>query len=145
MADLSIESCNEALEADGSLRDIYVFGTTLDDWRKVLEMLSEARYGARLDDESLATALRDVPTLFVAQEEHPTSVLNFRVGRVHVACHFFTEQEIEFDFDPSGLAEADVHDVLDFMECLGTLTGKPVVLTPENVRDSPIFRYEPST
>ena len=141
---LTPQICAEALEVDGSLRDVYVLETTLEDWKKVLTTLADARYGALLNEEPLPTIIPEPRTLFAAQDR-PLSLLSFHVGRVEMACHFFMEREIEFDFDPRGLAEPDLRDVLNFMERLGTLTGKPVVLTPENVQHAPIFRYEPST
>jgi hypothetical protein len=121
-----------------------VLGTTLEDWSKVLTMLADARYGAILNEEPLPTLLPDPRALFVTHGQ-PLSLLSFHVGGAEMACHFFAEQEIEFDFNPIGLVEADLVDVLEFMARLGTLTGKSVVLTPENVQGSPIFRYDPLT
>jgi hypothetical protein len=139
---LSAEMSKVALEVDGSLRDIYVLETTLDDWRSALAMLIEAPYDAILDGSPLPSVLPDLRALFFAPGR-PRSILSFRVGRVQMACHFFGEQEIEFDFDPRGLVATDLRGVLDFMERLGVRTGKPVMLTPENVRKCPIFRFDP--
>ena len=62
---------------------------------------------------------------------------------MQLACHFFTADEIEFDFVPA-IGEPELRAILNLMADLGDLTGKVVVLTPENMREAPIFRYESS-
>lgn len=81
---LTPESCKDALEVDGSLRDIYVLETTLEDWRKVVAMLAEAPSGAVLNEEPLPTALPDLRGLFVTHGRL-MSLLSFHVGRVSSA------------------------------------------------------------
>ena len=81
--------------------------------------------------------------LFSGPDE-PRALLVFYVGGIELACHFFTPSEIEFDFDPGGVGEGELGCLLTFMADLGDLVGKVVVMTPENGRDEPMFKYDPS-
>jgi hypothetical protein len=72
-------------------------------------------------------------------------VLNLDVQGIDLACHFFTDTEIEFDLLPQQVRdEATLSAVLGFMTEIGSLLGKTVILTPENWQKSPIFKYDPS-
>jgi hypothetical protein len=113
----------EALAEDGSLRDIYVLGTTAEDWKRVVTFLKAAPYRAKLEDESL---------------------MIFHVGDVEICCHFFVEDQVELDFWPNDVGEPELKALLEFMGDLGDLTGKRVLMTPESDQQNPIFEYEPT-
>jgi hypothetical protein len=131
-------------EADGSLRDIYVLDTTLDDWSKVLAFVAAKPFDASLTCEGHQVELPWEPRrLFPTIERALRHLLSLRVGDVELCCHFFIEEEIEFDFWPNGMTEDKLGALLSFMCDLGALTGKTVILTPENYQARPIFRYDP--
>lgn len=145
----SIDGCADwSLQAedfawDGSLRDIYVQGTSLDDWERVLRLVQYGPYQAQLfADDVLQPFPRDVRQLFGDSSARPWR-LWFSVEGVHLKCHFFTHEEVEFDLDPREVTQANLPALLRFMAELGDATSKPVVLTPENFQERPIFRYEP--
>jgi hypothetical protein len=129
-------------EADGSLRDIYVLETSLDDWQKVVDAL-RGRWPSpvfTLDGEP-ATLPRRVEAIFDAPREQ-AALLSLAVGEARAACHFFVEDRIEFDIDPRQIAgPAQVEAVAEFMALLGRATGKTVVLTLENAPEAVILRY----
>src|SRR5947208_490580 len=84
-------------EADGSLRDLYVLGTTLDDWRSVLKLIFEGPFDAKLLRDRVALPMpHDARSLFGTG-----AVMLFFVDGMELACHFFTVEEIEFDFYPN--------------------------------------------
>ena len=132
-------------EADGSLRDIYVQETTVDDWAKVLKFLERSRHEFRLTRGATEIILpEDVGELFL--ERNPDgALLVFLVAGVELACHFFTTSEIEFDFYPNSVGESELRALLNVMADLGEITGKTVVMTPENMQDAAFFKYEPTT
>ena len=71
-------------------------------------------------------------------------LLSLVVGGVTLNCHFFAEEEIQFDLDPAevtGLAQAQA--LANFMSMLGEATDKIVVLTMENSPAAVILRYSP--
>ena len=127
-------------EPDGSLRDIYVESTTVEDWAFVVAHIFEGNYGARLDRRGVPV---DVPgnfeSVFATDEGY---LLSLTVGGAILTCHFFTPTEIEFSFAPNCVSQQVLHDLLAFMVELGDATTKSVRMTPENCRDSPIFRYD---
>jgi hypothetical protein len=139
-AGVSWGKCETDFEPDGSLRDIYVLQTTLDDWLAVLSSVTAPPYSATVDGAAASSVSVDLPALLAHPGVH---LLSFPVGRVDVNCHFFSEKEIEFDFVPNGLTEEDLKGLLTFMSSLGRLTGKLVVMTPENCPTHPIFRCDP--
>ena len=112
----------EDMAEDGSLRDIYVLGTTAEDWKRVVTFLKAAPYRAKLEDETL---------------------MIFHVGDVEICCHFFVEDQVELDFWPNDVGEPELKLLLEFMADLGDLVGKRVIMTPESDPQNPIFEYEP--
>jgi hypothetical protein len=123
---------------DGGFRDIYVLGTSLEDWRRFVALALSYPYeydgqpGARLDVESV---LRD-------DRSHRLLV---RAGNVELSCNFFDVSEIEIDILPHQVkTEADHDGVLEFLERLGQALSKPVILTPENETQTPIVSFDPS-
>jgi hypothetical protein len=67
------------------------------------------------------------------------------MGDATVNCHFFSEDEIEFDLDPRDMNAELLPLLLDFLTVLGKATNKLVVLTMENMPDAEIMRFEPSS
>lgn len=66
------------------------------------------------------------------------------MGSTTLNCHFFTDEEIEFDLDPSDMRPELLPDVLSFLKILGRATSKPVILTVENAPEAAIMRFEPT-
>ena len=87
-------------EPDGSLRDVYVHPATPGAWRTLRPYL-RSQYSPvffTLDGiPAFEPELLDNP--FSAKPHHKPR-LNFRVGGIDIACHFFSDVEIEFDFLP---------------------------------------------
>jgi hypothetical protein len=127
-------------ERDGSLRDIYVQSTTLDDWKALLGLLPKRNYPARLLRSGVAVAVpADVRSLFDGADR---PLLTFLIANIELDCHFFTPGEIELSFAPDGMTEATLRALLAFMIDIGEATGKAVLMTPENAPETPIFTYE---
>src|SRR5438094_134768 len=88
---------------DGSWRDIYVLGTTISDWQRLVDWLHTGPYPVEfyLDGKS-APLLHDISIVF-EQREVTGEFLEFLeidVEGVIFHCHFFWPEEIEFDMDP---------------------------------------------
>ena len=129
-------------ETDETLRDIYVRDTTVDDWRIVLRRILDGAYHAGLERAGVAVPLpENIESLFEEDHRH---LLQVSINRVALSCHFFTPTEIEFSFSPEGITEAALKDLLAFMIDIGDAAKKPVMMTPENCPESPIFTYEPN-
>jgi len=132
-------------EWDGTLRDIYVVDTTLDDWQRILDALIEHKPNALafyLEKEE-AASIPSAKVIFELSLESST-LLQVTLGNVHLNCHFFCEEQVEFDLDPSELrGEEDLQGVVGFMRILANETGKPVILTHENMQDAVILTIQP--
>jgi hypothetical protein len=129
-------------EPDGSLRDIYVFGTDLSDWQRVLDALRTWRPGPNLRIDGEPAAIPDKAEEIFARARKLGASLSVEVADALVNCHFFREDEIEFDLDPRDVAGPEQLEALGrFMRILGEATGKPVVMTMENRREAVILRY----
>jgi len=131
-------------EHDGALRDIYVLRTDLADWDRVLDHLRQSH-------QPLAYRRDDKPTPLPAQaseilaDREVAKLLSFRVGEVQLNCHFFAEEEIDFDLDPTEVRDSTQVDALTrFMSQLGQVTRKVVLLTPESAPEIPILRLDPA-
>jgi hypothetical protein len=132
---------------DGSLRDIYVLNTSASDWDRLGSTLEtsgltltqfadgqRAPFPASLANH-IADPQRNASLLVIGLTDH-----------LAINCHFFTAEEIEFDFDPRFVqGDNDFARLLDFMACIAQGLGKPVLLTPENLPGAPILSCDPHT
>ena len=139
------KTCKQDFEWDGSWRDIYVFRTTLEDWRLLFGLIrSDYRLESSADGvvQSLPSTGDDllaIPGQFLPH-------WRFHVGEIRVVCHLFSAEVMEFDIDPREVtSQTDLDTLLGFLQRLGDVVSKPVVLTPENGPEIPIITYEPTT
>jgi len=127
---------------DGSLRDIYVLDTQLQDWAAAANFIAR-RYRFEFTGAwQEASFPSDIERLFPTDPESPLTTLSLDVSGVRVNGHFFTAHEIEFDLDPAEVSDPSRLDGLfAFMKGLASAVGKDVLLTPENMREIAIFRF----
>ncbi len=144
---MNYEDVKEEFVFDGAWLDIYVLGVTLDDWQKMLDFLRDAPYTTvfLIDGEE-----NEIPRCLGKFDEEQTiyglrSGMAVDLGDVILKCHFFSEDEIEFDFDPGEVNnQLTLVRMFDFVRALATLLQKQVVITPENLQMRPIFRAFPN-
>jgi hypothetical protein len=131
-------------EWDGSWRDIYVVGATVDDWQRIIEGLREFRPGPSFyvngEPAPMPTRIGDV----FEQREASSFHLTLEVGSVSLKCHFFDDEEIEFDLDPREVkGPAELKALSEFMRFLAERTGKVATLTHENIKSAVILTVRP--
>jgi hypothetical protein len=146
MAGLAWEAVRDEFAFDGSWRDIYVLGTNMAEWQRMLDGLRTAGYDLGYtclgDDRTtqLPTRVEDAFPL----EGECLRLLTVRFGGVEAKCHFFTPEEIEFDIDPRDVSgQAELNALFGFMQCLATSIGREVILCPEACSEIVIFRMLP--
>jgi hypothetical protein len=131
---------------DGSLRDIYVFATGPEDWRRLAEHVAvnyPFRFSGAWWGQSFPESLS---SLFSSGPESVLTTLSIDVGSLILNCHFFAEDEIELDLDPAEVdTPAKLEVLFGFMRSLARALEKEVFLTPENMREIRIFRTSPLT
>jgi hypothetical protein len=134
---------HQAFDWDGSLRDIYVQETTIEDWRVLFAALRQAyRLEYAVDGETRPLP-QQVDEIFATTGDAACTLYLHTVG-VLFASHFFTVDEIEFDIDPREVAsQAALDAVTDFLQLIGDTLGKRVLLTEENAVDRVLITYDP--
>lgn len=131
-------------QPDGSLRDIYILDTSLEDWANVWKMLlaDPSRLSFIADGEPL-TPPSDVNKVFRLGQEHALCA-SYALGKQRITCHFFIKEEVELTLSPRDVdGPAEAERLAQFLAELGRATSKEVRLTPENEPASIIARYEP--
>lgn len=133
-------------EWDESGRDLYIPATTVDDWQRLLDYLSTSQYDLEYSVEDEETPLpSDVRRIFGLKSD-ASGFLCVDVHGIPLNCHFFAETEIELDLDPRDVdTEGKLDELFEFMSEVGRLLEKPVLLTPENTHNKPLFRFDPQT
>jgi len=144
--DTSWQSISRDFEPHGSLRDIYVSPATPDDWQLTLDFIrqhsSEPSYS--LDGQPSPLPI-SVAEAFSARA-HVSPLLTFRFGAIHFAAHFFTDDELEFDFWPGDIrGQSDLDSLLGFVQRIGDLLARAVSITPENCRKDAFLVYQPDS
>jgi hypothetical protein len=135
--------CGDIWARDGSLRDIYIFNTTLEDWKKFLIFLTGRSGSVYSVDGESAPLPHNLQEQFRPDRER-SYLLAFPVGRLILHCHFFSVEEIELDLDPRDIqSQDDLSQLAPFLRELAALLGKEVRLTAENDRARALFSCLP--
>jgi hypothetical protein len=111
---------------------LYVFGTSVAEWNRLFDALRSCEWKVTFQLEGVEEPLPESAAACFAEGDR-WAMLSIVVGGVLLNCHFFTENEIEFDLDPR---EVDGQERLDsvaaFMSFLADVTEKTLSLTYEN-------------
>ena len=117
---------------DGSLRDIYVFDTTLADWERLINFIRDKFPIISFTLDSVQAKMPANASEIFAFRASQNPSCNFMVNGISVAFHFFCEEEIEMDIVPNDIDRPErLAILLNFIAGLGDCLNKPVVLTPE--------------
>jgi len=145
-ASLSSKLLHE-FKVDGSLRDIYVFDTTVANWNHLLEALNNSDYSLEISPPFDHTNRLEASKVFNHVANVNPVCLKMRLAsRIDIHCHFFCDEEMEFDIDPRQVdTEADITLILGFMKTIGDTLDKDVFLTPEDTQDYHHATYKPSS
>lgn len=129
---------------DGSWRDIVVFGTDLNDWQRMLDAIRSGGYEVayyRADKPSDLPAKASDAFPLPGESDRRLSVW---FAEVLANCHFFQDNEIEFDVDPREVkGQRELDALFEFMRCLAQAVNKSVLLTAENMPEIVVFRVRP--
>lgn len=140
------KEAKSAFVRDGSLRDLYVLDTTVEDWRRLFDFVRSGTYDLRFrHGDDWRPMPEDLDGFFAGQSEW-TTLLAVDVDGVLVHAHFFETDQIELDVEPSEVQTPErAASLFAFMRGLGRALGKPVRLTPENCRDYILIEYDPAS
>lgn len=134
--------CKKVFHADGSLRDIYVLNTNLNDWERLFDAFSQFETTLYCDGEP--TPMIEFPAAIFERRNEHNHFLKVLVNGVSLHCHFFTVDEIVIDVDPMEIkSQRELDAVLDVMGAIGGALSKPVILTEEATHDFVWITFEP--
>ena len=113
---------------DGSWRDIYVLGTNIATWERMLDGIRAKGYNLKYSRDNRPAELpAHVAQVFAIRSES-SPLLSVEFEGVLANCHFFAPGEIEFDIDPREVRGQERLDALiGFMHCLAEAVGKEVL------------------
>lgn len=143
------EIIKKEFEFDGSLLDIYILNTTLHDWKEIVNYLNKSpEYKTELIIKYLKPNLEelnlsDIEKLLKSIDSYNWHIKIFRQN-ININCYGFEINEIEFNIDPREVTNQNSFNILlDFIKNISVISGKEVVLTPENFQESIILSYKP--
>jgi hypothetical protein len=138
------KNCQRDFEADyGALHDILIYGTTMEDWRKLYGVL-RATYRLEYLVDTLPQPLPATAEEPYATRSTASPILRFSVGRIVVISHFFTADEIDFDFDPQDVnSQVELDELLGFLRLIGDTVNKKVAVAHEGDEQHPFLSYDP--
>jgi hypothetical protein len=144
---LAWETAREIFEWDGSWRDLYVFGTTVLDWDRLLQALRASSFQIEFTQGGEPAALpKSFAEHFDAGPDRPLIMLSVLVDGVRLNAHMFCDDEIEFDIDPREISGPDRFGALvSFMNFAADALASTVVLAPENGPQHPLLVAHPGT
>jgi hypothetical protein len=137
------DECRKIFAWDGSWRNIYVLGTDLRDWQRLLDFMRGSGYPVKYSQAGQDAPLPRSAEQVFGRRYATAPLMWVDVRGVTLACHLFGTGDIEFDIDPREVDEGSkAEGLFDFMARVGRLLGKDVVLTPENMQDIALVRYD---
>lgn len=142
------DEINWIFEPDGALRDIYVENVTIEDWKVLMDYLNlnhVIKYGPtgenqiinKIDKKYLIQMLNDETG---KMEGKTVSII---IDSIIINNHFFSVDEIEFDIDPREINSFENYiKVINFMNLISQILGKPLILTGENQKEFPLIEVD---
>ncbi|TXK36901.1 hypothetical protein FVR03_16550 [Pontibacter qinzhouensis] len=126
---------------DGSFRDIYVFDTNKEDWRRWANFVNENFTVQFFNGRTLKTEDRlnvDDLLLYFTNPADFTEVNKASIlfGDLNINCLLFWEAEMESDINPKNVQSLDDHQaIVGYMQSVAKVLNKKVILTLEATKE----------
>ena len=124
--------------SDGSLRDIYVLDSTIEDWKKWIDFINENHqvkfeYFDNQGNKKIESKINFYEVSKYWNNYENSISAEFLVGEVLLKCCFFSIDEIENDFFPEEVKTIEQHNlIIEYLKSISKILNKEVILTPEN-------------
>ncbi len=129
MSQSLFECCKQDFVSDGALKDIYILESNLIDWQQALNVAFGYPITGFFVDRNPQSPISTAQDIF-SLRPNASPQLNFDIGGIDIACHFFDSTEIEFDFVPNQITSIrEFESLTSFIERLGVACGKPVLVS----------------
>lgn len=130
-------------EPDGGLIDIYVQEVSLNEWEKIIDLINKkykVNFGdarEKIDKQYVIEYLRD------EKGEIEYKIASIVLGTIKLNCHFFLEDQIEFDIDPAEINSIEDFILIEsFMIDISKLINNQITLTSENNPEFPLAKID---
>lgn len=123
-------------EDGGSLRDIYVFETTIEDWERWIDLVNQNYrvefYNGFTEEKSDQIDVGVVKQYWEGKTEMSNWATIF-IYNFQIKCYFFISQEIENDISPKEFLSIEDHlHLMEYLKAVSGCLNKKVFLTEEN-------------
>jgi hypothetical protein len=138
-----LDTFADAFFVDGSLRDIIVSNTTIDDWESMYREFTVREFDMIFECGDSNTLPQNLSKFLEIRGPHDQCPrLRVIAGANKFSCFFYCQDEIEFDLNPRDVTSEDEFlKVIDFMRTIGACLAKDVILTEESAHDYVLIRY----
>jgi hypothetical protein len=127
-------------ESNGA--DIYVQEVSIDDWRKIISLINE-KYKVKYGVANQINENETIDYLTDETGEIESKSVSIYLGEIQLNCHFFLDDQIEFDIDPKEINSIqDYESIEDFMINVSKTIDKQVTLTWENDVKFPLVKID---
>ena len=135
-------------EPNGALRDIYVQETSIKDWGKIIDLINE-KYEVNCGDTGEYKDSQKIDKNHVIEYlidetgEKESKSASIVLGKIKLNCHFFLEDQIEFDIDPNEINSIEDFELIkNFMTDVSKLIDNQITLTDENIPQIPLVKID---
>jgi hypothetical protein len=122
---------------DGSLRDIYVFGTDKEDWKAWGTLVNEKYrvefYNGRTQQNEDKIDIEELLNYFIAPEDFKdVNKAHIKLGEITIICQLHYISEMESDLDPKEVkTEEDHQAIMEYLKEVASTLKKKVIVTSE--------------
>jgi hypothetical protein len=135
------------LDLNGSLPDLRVPNTSLEDWQAVLDLVSTSGWQSHYSEGEVTMALPQAQLVLSrpVDAEAPTLRVWPAPGMLAIF-RFYSVEEIDFDMDLRELQGQEELDVFcGFLRAIGRRLGKTVLMDPEGDYGHPVLGFDVAT
>ena len=127
---------NKIYYCDGSLRDIYVLETNIDDnkqWAEFVNNIYKINWFNGLTQTYERQIDFGVVKGYLNKEHDLCSPATIFVDIIQINNHFFADTKIENDISPTEINSLQDHEkIISYMINISNALNKTIILTPEN-------------
>jgi hypothetical protein len=130
-------------EANGSLPDVCVRGTTIADWQGLIDLIRSQGWAVEYSEDGRILRLPDRAEDLLDRHDGAGVVLKVSPApEVELIFFPYAAEQIDGDVDLRELQGQERLDILcGFLRDVGRALGKPVWMTPEAIPDRPLLEY----
>ncbi|SNR81760.1 hypothetical protein [Flavobacterium sp. ov086] len=142
------DEINWIFEPDGALRDIYIENITIEDWKVLMDYLNLnyiIKYGPTGENQIINKLNKEYLIQMLNDEtgKMECKTVSIIIDGIIINNHFFSVNEIEFDIDLREINSfEDYIKVINFMNQISQILGKPLILTGENQKEFPLIEVD---